>query len=250
MIILPAIDILGGECVRLYKGEYGTARRVAVSAYETVKQFNRDGARYIHTVDLDGAKQGTSVNKELFISLAKSSDAPIELGGGIRDMETVKGYLDAGISRVILGSAALKDRDFLMRALDAYGERIAVGIDAKDGKVSVSGWTENSETDYIAFAKEMCSLGVKNIIFTDISKDGTLAGPNLKMLSELSNAASCDITASGGVKDIGDIEALCNLNLYGAIAGRSLYDGTLNLKQAIELTESFNQIGKSQTEVQ
>ena len=237
MIILPAIDILGGECVRLFKGEYGTARKVASSAVETVKSFEKDGAEFIHLVDLDGAKEGTTVNRELFYSLAKMTNVPLELGGGIRNMETVDAYINGGISRVILGSAALRDREFLKKAVDKYGEKIAVGIDAKGGKVSVAGWLDDSDVDYIEFAKEMEKEGVKNIIFTDISKDGTLAGPNLEQLGALSKAVKCDITASGGVHNIEDIKNLKDMNLYGAIAGRSLYDGTLNLREAVELTK-------------
>lgn len=236
MILLPAIDILGGECVRLYKGEYGTARRVASDALETVKRFEKSGAAFIHTVDLDGAKVGARTNAELFVRLAAATDVPIELGGGIRDMQTVEYYLNHGIARVILGSAALRDKDFCRRAVDAYGEKIAVGIDAKNGKVSAQGWTETSDVDYLEFAEEMQAIGVKNIIFTDISKDGTLAGPNLEMLAALKNAVNMDITASGGVKDLDDIRALMNMNLYGAIAGRSLYDGTLDLDEAVKLT--------------
>ncbi len=235
MIILPAIDILGGKCVRLYKGEYGTARQVASSAEETVKSFEEAGAGYIHMVDLDGAKEGTTVNRDLFASLAKMTNVPIELGGGIRNMETVDMYLQNGISRVILGSAALRDREFLKRAVDKYGEKVVVGIDAKNGKVSVSGWLDDSDKDYIEFAREMEAVGVKNIIFTDISKDGTLAGPNLEQLSALSKSVKCDITASGGVHNIDDIKNLLDMNLYGAIAGRAIYDGTLNLKEAVEL---------------
>lgn len=240
MIILPAIDILGGECVRLFKGEYDTARKVAADPFETVKDFEKCGAEYIHMVDLDGAKNGEKTNAELFVKLARTINVPIELGGGIRNMETVEFYLDNGISRVILGSAALHNKDFCARAVDKYGEKIAVGIDAKDGKVSTSGWLETSDVDYIEFAKEMQSVGVKNIIFTDISKDGTLAGPNLQMLQDLKNALSIDITASGGVKDITDIENLMKMELYGAIAGRSIYDGTLDLATAINLTKQNN----------
>lgn len=237
MIILPAIDILGGKCVRLFKGEYGTARQVASSAEETVKSFEQAGAGYIHMVDLDGAKEGTTVNKELFYKLAKLTDVPLELGGGIRNMETVDMYLENGISRVILGSAALRDREFLKRAVDKYGEKISVGIDAKGGKVSVAGWLDDSDKDYIEFAKEMEKEGVKNIIFTDISKDGTLAGPNLEQLSALASSVKCDITASGGIHNMVDIENLCKMKLYGAITGRAIYDGTLDLKKAIELTK-------------
>ncbi len=238
MIILPAIDILGGKCVRLYKGEYATARQVASSAEETVKSFEKAGAGYIHMVDLDGAKEGTTVNRDLFASLAKMTNVPIELGGGIRNMETVDMYLGIGVSRVILGSAALRDREFLKKAIDKYGEKIAVGIDAKGGKVSVSGWLDDSDKDYIEFAKEMEAEGVRNIIFTDISKDGTLAGPNLEQLGALSKAVSCDITASGGVHNIDDIKNLLEMNLYGAIAGRAIYDGTLDLREAVNLTKS------------
>lgn len=237
MILLPAIDILSGECVRLYKGEYGTARRVAADALETVRHFEKCGAEYIHTVDLDGAKNGVRTNAELFVKLAASCSVPIELGGGIRDMETVDFYLSHGISRVILGSAALKDKDFCKRAVDKYAEKIAVGIDAKNGKVSTSGWLETSDVDYIEFACEMQKIGVKNIIFTDISKDGTLDGPSIEMLSALKNAVDVDITASGGIKDIEDIKNLAKMNLYGAIAGRSIYDGTLDLEEAIRLTK-------------
>lgn len=238
MILLPAIDILGGNCVRLYKGEYSTARRVAVSAQETVKEFCSKGAEYIHTVDLDGAKSGECANRELFYKLAKISSVPIELGGGIRNIETVKDYLEHGISRVILGSAAVTDREFLKRAADLYADRISVGIDAKNGTVAVSGWTQSSGTYYIDFAKEVESLGIKNIIFTDISKDGTLQGPSFDMLRLLSEKTHCDITASGGIKTLDDIKALCDMKLYGAITGRAVYDGTLNLEKAVELTKS------------
>ncbi len=236
MIILPAIDILDGQCVRLYKGEYDTARKVAHSAEETIKSFISAGAEYVHTVDLNGAKSGKQENADILISLAKKYDIPIELGGGIRNMESVKYCLDGGISRVILGSAAIRDPEFLKRAVGTYGEKIAVGIDAKDGLVSVSGWTETENTDYLSFAKKMQSEGVKNIIFTDIAKDGTLEGPNLSMLKTLCDNTNLDITASGGVKDINDIKSLLELDIYGAIAGRSIYDGTLDLKEAIELT--------------
>lgn len=246
MIILPAIDILGGKCVRLYKGEYGTARKVAESPVETVKSFSKDGARYVHLVDLDGAKDGKDVNTELFFTLRKSVDAFIELGGGIRNMETVEKYINGGIDRVILGSAAVKNPEFLKRTLDKYGEKISVGIDAKDGFVSTSGWLETENVNYLDFAERMESLGVKNIIFTDISKDGTLEGPNLDMLKKLSERVNIDITASGGIRDISDIENLRNEGLYGAICGRSIYDGTLSLSEALSVCERIkNESGES-----
>ena len=210
---------------------------MAADAVETIKGFEECGAEFIHLVDLDGAKKGEKTNAELFVKLAKVTKVPLELGGGIRDMETVEFYLENGISRVILGSAALHNKAFCEEAVKKYGEKIAVGIDAKNGKVSTSGWLETSDVDYIEFAKEMENIGVKNIIFTDISKDGTLAGPNLEMLAALKAAVNMDITASGGVKDIEDIRNLKEMNLYGAIAGRSLYDGTLDLREAVELTK-------------
>lgn len=236
MIILPAIDILDGACVRLYKGEYATARKVAADPFETIKSFEAAGAAYIHTVDLDGAKKGSRVNAELLCRLAQSIEVPMELGGGVRDMETIEYYLKNGVSRIILGSAALKNRELLCRAVDTYGEKIAVGIDAKNGKVSTEGWTETGETDYLEFASEMEAIGVSNIIFTDISRDGTLAGPNTQMLAALSARVSIRITASGGVKNLEDIRVLKDMDLYGAIAGRALYDGTLSLVEAVKLT--------------
>lgn len=237
MILLPAVDILDGTCVRLYKGEYSTARRVAADPFETVKGFEKAGAEYIHTVDLDGAKKGSRVNADLLCRMAAAVDVPLELGGGIRDMSAVDFYLTHGISRVILGSAALKDKEFLRRAVGTYGERIAVGIDAKNGKVSTEGWLETGETDYLDFASEMERMGVQNIIFTDISRDGTLSGPNTEMLAALQARVGVRITASGGVKDLEDIRALMDMKLYGAIAGRALYDGSLALESAVRLTK-------------
>lgn len=237
MILLPAVDILNGACVRLYKGEYATARQVAADPFETVKSFEKVGAEYIHTVDLDGAKRGSRVNADLLCRMASCVDVPVELGGGIRDMESVDFYLSRGISRVILGSAALKDKEFLRRAVDAYKERIAVGIDAKDGLVSTEGWTETGTTDYLEFAAEMEEIGVQNIIFTDISRDGTLSGPNTRLLAALSERVGVRITASGGVKDMEDVRTLMNMKLYGAIVGRALYDGSLDLERAVRLTK-------------
>ena len=215
--------------------------QVSESPVETARHFYDCGARYIHMVDLDGARDGLRKNTQIVREVVDSVSARIELGGGIRSMEMVDTYISRGISRVILGSAALRDREFLKRAVDKYKEKIAVGIDAKNGKVSVAGWLDDSDVDYIQFAKEMEKEGVKNIIFTDISKDGTLAGPNLEQLSALSKAVSCDITASGGIHNLEDIKNLKEMNLYGAIAGRSLYDGTLDLKEAINITFSLTE---------
>ena len=236
MIILPAIDLKDKTCVRLYKGDFATAHKVAEDAVSTAKKFEQAGAMWLHMVDLDGAKSGNTENAEIFISVAKKSGLLVELGGGIRNMNTVESYLEAGISRIILGSAAVRDPDFVKEAVKKYAEKIAVGIDARNGFVSADGWTKDSDIDYITMAKKMEEIGVKTIIFTDISKDGMLSGPNLEQLDNINKAVSCDITASGGIKDIGDIKALTEMGLYGAICGKSIYSGTLSLKEAIEVS--------------
>ena len=236
MIIFPAIDIKGGECVRLYRGDYATAHKVAEDPLETAKRFRADGAEWVHMVDLDGAKSGEAANMEIFRSVAAESGLKVELGGGIRDMAAVERCLGAGIDRVILGSAALKDPALVREAAKKYAERIAVGIDARNGFVSAEGWTEDSSVGYIELAKRMEDAGVRTLIFTDISRDGMLSGPNLEQLGALSAAVSCNITASGGIRDIGDIRALKEMGLYGAICGKSIYSGTLSLREALAET--------------
>lgn len=237
MYILPAIDIKNGECVRLYKGDFDTVHKVADNAIETALNFKRAGAKIIHMVDLDGALDGKPSNFNIFKDVYEASKLFIEVGGGIRDLNTVNKYLENGISRVILGSIALKDPDFVKECVKNFGNKIAVGIDAKDRKVATSGWIEKSDMDFIEFAKIMESVGVDNIIFTDISKDGTLEGPNISQLSELKDAVKCKITASGGIRDIENIKELNNMNLYGAICGKSIYSKTLDLKEAINITK-------------
>lgn len=234
MIILPAIDIQDGNCVRLQKGDFATVHKVAEDPLETAKSFAKAGAKWIHMVDLDGAKTGSKRNAQVFLTVAKQSGLLVELGGGVRDMETVSYYLEHGISRVILGSAAVKNPSLVKEALARYGEKIAVGIDAKDGVVATEGWLESSGVSYIALGKKMDGIGVKHIVFTDISKDGMLSGANFEQLAKLNEAVSCNIIASGGVKDLSDIESCKELNLYGAICGKSIYAGTLDLAKAIE----------------
>lgn len=233
MIILPAIDLHDGKCVRLFQGDYGTAQVVAPDPVSTARTFQEQGAHWIHMVDLDGAKDGLPVNDRLIFDVLGQVDAHVEVGGGIRDLKTVEYYLEHGVSRVILGSAALRSPSFVREAVKKYGKKIAVGIDALDGKVSAEGWTEQSEVDYIEFAKQMEDAGVQYIISTDISKDGTMAGPNLVMLDKLNRAVSCNIIASGGVSSLLDLIALYDLGLYGAIAGKSIYTGALDLRAAI-----------------
>ncbi|MCH5199450.1 MAG: 1-(5-phosphoribosyl)-5-[(5-phosphoribosylamino)methylideneamino]imidazole-4-carboxamide isomerase [Oscillospiraceae bacterium] len=239
MIILPAIDIKDGTCVRLYKGDFATAEKVADNYMQTAKGFASDGAKWIHMVDLDGAKNGTPVNSDIFIDVAKNTCLKVELGGGIRNIDAVEYYISNGISRVILGSIALKNSQIVMEAVKEYGDRIAVGIDSKNGMVAAEGWLEASEVDYIQLALQMIAAGVKNIIFTDISKDGTLSGVNLEQLSALKTATygKCNIIASGGVHTIADITACKKLDLYGVICGKSIYSGTLDLKEAIKVGE-------------
>ena len=239
MIILPAIDIKDGNCVRLYKGDFATAERVADDYLHTARSFSSDGAKWIHMVDLDGAKEGKPVNSDIFIDVAQNTGLKVELGGGIRNLDTVEYYISKGISRVILGSIALKKPEIVIDAVKEYSDRIAVGIDSKNGMAAAEGWLEASEVDYIQLALQMIKSGVKNIIFTDISKDGTLSGVNLEQLGALKAAADgkCNIIASGGVHTISDITACKGLGLYGVICGKSIYSGTLNLKEAIRVGE-------------
>ena len=233
MIILPAIDILGGKCVRLTKGIYETAEQVAADPIETALEFEAAGAEFIHMVDLDGAKEGSRVNSDIYTQVAKKVHIPIEVGGGIRDMATIDYYKQKGIERVIIGSAALKNPALVREAVAKYGEHIAVGIDALNGVVKTSGWLENSDVNYIDLAKMMCNMGVKYVIFTDISKDGTLSGPNYEQLDALAKAVPMNIIASGGIRDIENIRRLAAMKLYGAICGKSIYSGSLDLAEAI-----------------
>lgn len=233
MIVLPAIDLYEGKCVRLSQGDYSTAEVVAADPVSTAHSFQDQGAHWLHMVDLDGAKDGKPGNASLIFDVLTKTDLHVEVGGGIRDMKTVEYYLENGVSRVILGSAALNDPDFIRTAAGKYGKKIAVGIDALDGKAAAEGWTEQSEVDYIELARQMEALGVQYIIFTDISHDGMMNGPNLVMLDKLNRAVSCNIIASGGVSSLLDLVAIHDLGLYGAIAGRSLYSGVLDLRTAI-----------------
>lgn len=237
MIILPAIDIKDGNCVRLVRGDYGTAHKVAENYMETAQRFIKAGAEWIHMVDLDGAKDAKPVNTDIFLDVARNTSLKVEVGGGIRTMETMEMYLSGGVSRVILGSVALKNPTLVEEAVKAYGERVAVGIDAMNGFVAVEGWLDSSNVDYISLAKEMEKMGVKTIIFTDISKDGTLSGVNQEQLAALHEAVSCNIIASGGVHTMADITACAKMGLYGTIAGKSIYQGTLDLAEAIAYTK-------------
>ncbi len=235
MRIIPAIDIIGGMPVRLYQGDYAKQEVVADSVLDLAKRYVQAGASFVHLVDLDGAKAGRRVNDALIVETAKALKIPVEVGGGIRTLEDVAYYLENGVERVILGTAALEDSALLQAALTRYGKRIAVGIDCKDGYVCTHGWLETSELHYIAFAKRLAQMGVKSIIVTDISKDGTLAGPNVEMLGTLKEQVAIDIIASGGVRDLHHIEVLKQLDIAGVIVGKAIVRQTLDLAAAIAL---------------
>ena len=233
MRVLPAIDLKDGQCVRLKKGDYGTAHKVAEDAVETAKSFLAAGAELIHMVDLDGAKDGSHANYDVVRRVLAETGAQVELGGGIRTMADVEAVLALGVSRVIIGSAAVKNPELVRKAVAQYGDKIAVGIDALGGTVRTEGWLKDSGEDYIAFARLMESYGVRTIIFTDIDKDGMLEGPNFEQLGRLRAAVSCGIVASGGVSTLSDIARLRDMGIDEAIAGKAVYTGALDLAAAI-----------------
>ncbi len=237
MKILPAIDLKDGQCVRLKRGDYGTAHKVAEDAVQTAKGFLAAGAELVHMVDLDGAKDGSHANYDVVKRVIAETGAKVELGGGIRAMADVDAVLALGVSRVIIGSAAVKNPQFVKEAAAKYGEKIAVGIDALGGTVRTEGWLKDSGEDFLAFAKRMESYGVGTIIFTDIDKDGMLEGPNFEQLSMLRNAVSCAIVASGGVTTLEDIAKLRDAGIDAAIAGKAVYTGALDLAAAIRIGE-------------
>ncbi len=233
MTIYPAIDIHRRECVRLVKGDFSTARKVARDPLQTALSFREAGAKWVHMVDLDGAKEGECRNADIFLQIAAQSGLKVELGGGIRNMTTLETYFQGGISRCILGSAALRDPDFVASAVSRFGHRVAVGIDAVNGRVAADGWTEVSDVSYLDLAKRMESLGVQTLIFTDISRDGTLSSPNFEQLAALRRAVRCQVVASGGIHTKEDVARCREMGLDGVICGKSLYSGSLSLRDAL-----------------
>lgn len=233
MIILPAIDLKDGKCVRLYKGDFDTVHQVAESPLDTAAEFKAAGAEFIHMVDLDGAKDGVRKNGDIVREVCENSGMKIELGGGIRSMKDLEEVFALGVYRGVIGSAAVTDPDFVREAAAKYGDRVAVGIDTLDGKVKTAGWIEDSGFDYLEFAKKMESLGVQNIIFTDIATDGALSGPSMERLKALRQTVSCRITASGGVSCNQDIRDLRSISMDGAIIGKAYYAGTIDLREAV-----------------
>lgn len=234
MNLFPAIDLVKGCAVRLFKGDYDKMTVYSEHPEEIAKDFENCGAKFLHLVDLEGAKDGTTPNIETVKKIRSACNLFIEIGGGIRSMETVQTYLSAGVDRVILGTAAVNDEAFLKEAVKRYGEKIAVGVDIKEGFVAIKGWTEKSEYSGMDFCKKMQDIGVKTIICTDVSKDGAMKGTNRQLYKELSEKLDINITASGGVSSLDDVKALAEMELYGAIIGKAYYTGAIDLKEALE----------------
>ena len=237
MKIFPAIDLYDKKAVRLFKGDYAQMTVYSDNPIEIARDFESKGAKYIHMVDLEGAKNGTTPNLEIVKDIAQNTGLFVEIGGGIRSLETVKKYLDNGVGRVILGTSAVTDEAFLIEAVNTYGEKIAVGADVKDGYIAIKGWVEKSQYSLEEFLSKMEKIGVKTIICTDISKDGAMKGTNLELYSELNKKYSLDIIASGGVSTISDIVSLKEMDMYGAIVGKAYYTGAIDLKEAIEVAK-------------
>ena len=234
MILYPAIDLVGGKAVRLYKGDYAQMTIYSDDPLSVAKDFQKAGAKRMHLVDLEAAKSGVPENAETIRAIAENTDLFLEVGGGIRTMQTLESYLSLGVDRAILGTAAVTDPQFLKEAVEKYGERVAVGVDLKDGYVAIKGWTETSDLTAESFFAKMEALGVKTVICTDISRDGAMKGTNRALYRELSEKFSIDLIASGGVSSIGDVTALKEMGLHGAIIGKAYYTGAIDLKQALE----------------
>lgn len=237
MLIFPAIDLYEGQAVRLYKGDYANKTVYNENPLAVAYDFKTCGSSAIHLVDLEGAKSGETPNFDIVCSIKKETGLFCEIGGGIRSLDTAEKYLSEGLDRVILGTAAVENEEFLRQAIKEYKDKIAVGIDIKDGEVAVKGWTEKSGIDAFVFCEKMEKMGVRNIICTDISKDGAMIGTNRELYSELSKRFSIDITASGGVSSIDDVRALRLLGIYGAIIGKAYYTGAIDLRKAIEVSK-------------
>ena len=237
MRIFPAIDLYDKKAVRLYKGDYAQMTVYSENPIEVARDFESKGAKFIHMVDLEGAKNGTTPNLEIVKDIATNTSLFVEIGGGIRSMDVVKKYLDNGVGRVILGTSAVTDEAFLKEAVNTYGEKIAVGADVKDGCIAIRGWVEKSQYSLDEFLSKMEKIGVKTIICTDISKDGVMKGTNLALYKSLNEKYRLNIIASGGVSTIDDISALKSMDMYGAIIGKAYYTGAIDLKEAIEVAK-------------
>lgn len=236
MRLYPAIDMIDGKCVRLVQGNYNKKTTFADDPLEVALRWQEQGGEFIHLVDLDGARSGDMPNFDTIVRIAQTLEIPIEVGGGIRSMEAIERYLEHGVSRVILGTSALKKPNLVKDAVKAYGKRIVVGIDAKDGLVAVSGWEEVSRVSALSFARQMEQQGVSTIIYTDIATDGMLKGPNLNAMKEMTEYVSMDVVASGGVTSLEDLKQLKEIGVEGAIIGKALYTGHIKLGEALEVS--------------
>ena len=237
MYILPAIDLFDKKAVRLFRGDYDKMTVYSDNPVDVAMKFKEAGAQYIHLVDLEGAKDGTMPNYDAVKSIVKESGLRAEIGGGIRTEEAVKAYIDAGVERVILGTAAVEHPEFLERTVNTYGDKIAVGVDLKDGYVAIKGWTEKSSLTGIDFCRKLQEMGVRTVIATDISKDGAMQGTNRLLYRKLREEFTMDIIASGGVSSIDDVLALKEMNCTGAIIGKAYYTGAIDLKEAVEVAK-------------
>ncbi len=237
MKIFPAIDLFDKKVVRLYKGDYNNMTIYSENPVEIAIDFKKQGAECIHIVDLEGAKSGETPNIDIIKNIVTETNMFTEVGGGIRSMEVIKKYIDIGVDRVILGTAAVTDENFLIEAIKTYSDSVAVGVDIKDGYVAIKGWTEKSEYSFNEFMQKMQDLGVKTVICTDISKDGAMQGTNISLYKELSEKFNINIIASGGVSSIEDIQKLSDMNMYGAIIGKAYYTNSISLKEAIEVSK-------------
>ena len=237
MIILPAIDLYEKKAVRLFKGRYDQMTVYSDNPIEIARDFESCGAAYVHVVDLEGAKDGTTPNLQIVKQIARETGLKVEIGGGIRDMKTVEKYISAGVNRIIIGTAAVTDEAFLCRAASEYGNKIAVGADVRDGFIAIKGWLEKSEYSLENFLDYIQQKGITTVICTDISKDGAMKGTNLELYRKLSERYSLNIIASGGVSSVNDIKQLRKMNLYGAIIGKAYYTDAVNLKEAIEVAK-------------
>lgn len=234
MRIYPAIDIKDGKCVRLLKGEFDKVTVFGDDPVEMALKWEKQGGEFIHVVDLDGAVKGHGVNAEIIKKICQSVSVPVQTGGGIRTMEDIEAKLACGINRVIIGTKAVSDADFVKRAVEKYGDRIVIGIDAKDGMVAVEGWEKTSDFKAVEFAQKMEEIGVKTIVYTDIATDGTLAGPNIDAMREMAENTSMDIIASGGVGSLEHIKSLVPTGVEGVIVGRAIYTGNVDLAEAVK----------------
>lgn len=237
MLIFPAIDLFEGKAVRLFKGDYAQMTVYSNDPPSIAEKFRDAGAKQMHIVDLEGAKSGLTPNLETVIRIKERGGLFCEIGGGIRSLETIEKYVSAGLDRVILGTAAVKSEGFVERAVEKYGEKIAVGIDIKDGFVAIHGWTEKSEWNAFDFCEKMQNIGVKTMICTDISRDGAMKGTNHALYAELMKRFNMQVIASGGVSSIDDVKRLSNAGLYGAIVGKAYYTGAINIAEAVEVAK-------------